>query len=162
MGSNVINWEAIGAFAELASAVAVVATLFYLASQIRQSNVLARRSEHNATMNHASQLRMEFATNPELVSLYLKGARDYSKLNEVEKIQFDNLQNQTGWHYAQIWDRNNLGFMDEEMWRVLRSHYAVFISRPGAREWWERNKLQFPTEFVAEVEGCFPAESQST
>ena len=155
-----INWEAVGALAELAGAMAVVATLFYLASQIKQSNVLARRSEHNATMNHASQLRMEYATNPELVSLNLKGAKDYSQLNEVERVRFDNLQAQTGWHFVQIWDRNNLGFMDEEMWTALKFQYSTFLSGPGARKWWERNKLQFPTEFIAEIEGCFPAESQ--
>jgi len=155
----VTNWDAIGALAELAGAMAVVATLFYLASQIKQSNVLARRSEHNATMDHASQLRMEYATNPELVSLSLKGAKDYSQLNEVERVRFDNLQAQTVWHFVQIWDRKNLGFMDEEMWTALKFQCSTLMSRPGARIWWEGNKLQFPTEFITEIEGCFPAES---
>ena len=36
-----MNWDAIGAMGEWAGAVAVVVTLFYLAMQVRQSNVVA-------------------------------------------------------------------------------------------------------------------------
>ena len=37
-----MNWDAIGAIGEIVGAVAVVATLFYLASQIRQNTRMAR------------------------------------------------------------------------------------------------------------------------
>ena len=37
-----MNWEAIGAIGEVIGALAVVASLIYLASQIRQNNKLAR------------------------------------------------------------------------------------------------------------------------
>ena len=39
--ASMINWDAVGAVAELAGAMAVVATLGYLALQIRQNSRLA-------------------------------------------------------------------------------------------------------------------------
>jgi hypothetical protein len=40
-----MDWNAVGATNELVGAGAVVATLFYLAVQVRQSNILAKRNE---------------------------------------------------------------------------------------------------------------------
>jgi hypothetical protein len=41
-----VNWEALGAIAELLGAIAVFSTLAYLAVQIRQSNIVAREQAH--------------------------------------------------------------------------------------------------------------------
>ena len=41
-----MNWEALGATAELLGAVAVFATLVYLSLQVRQSNIVTREQAH--------------------------------------------------------------------------------------------------------------------
>ena len=68
-----MNWEAIGAIGELAGAIAVVATLFYLARQIRQSNAQGRRGELSATLQQISVARMAIAQDEDLAELILKG-----------------------------------------------------------------------------------------
>ena len=40
-----VNWDALGAIAELIGAIAVIATLAYLAIQVRQSKLLLQRNE---------------------------------------------------------------------------------------------------------------------
>ena len=59
-------WDAIGAVGELVGAGAVVATLFYLVVQVRQSNGLARRSEMNTGQDQISRWRMALASNRQL------------------------------------------------------------------------------------------------
>ncbi len=147
-----MNWEAIGALAELAGAIAVVVTLYYLASQIRQSNTLARRNEHNATMEQVSLFRMAVAQSEELATLLLTGAKSYSVLSEVHKVQFDNLIDQRFWNYAQIWDRVQTGSMEREMWNVLAPSMATNLNYEGIREWWDLKKFQFPSGFVTDIE----------
>ena len=46
-----MNWEAIGAIGEIIGAIAVLATLLYLAQQIRQSNRFAIASNEIAIRN---------------------------------------------------------------------------------------------------------------
>ena len=80
-----MNWDALGAIGELVGAVAVVATLAYLAVQIRQSNKLSRAT----AVQIVSQQNLEFlgmlATNPDLRELWTKGAEDYDKLDARTK-----------------------------------------------------------------------------
>jgi len=45
LGRYVMNWEAIGAIGDLVGGVAVIATLIYLALQVRQSKELLERNE---------------------------------------------------------------------------------------------------------------------
>ncbi len=72
-----MNWEALGAFAELGGAVGVISSLIYLATQIRGQNV-----EYPAVA--LLQLGHRFPTaglpraqSPEITSLY----RDYNVYN---------------------------------------------------------------------------------
>ena len=62
----VINWEAVGAVGEIMGAVAVVATLFYLAIQIRRSTAQARADMSKDLFLASRSATFEVAANPEL------------------------------------------------------------------------------------------------
>jgi len=51
-----MNWDAIGAIAELAGALAVIATLAYLAVQLRQNSALLKSSIATASRESTNQL----------------------------------------------------------------------------------------------------------
>jgi hypothetical protein len=72
-----MNWEAIGAIGEIVGAVAVVATLFYLAVQVRQNSRFVERSNEyaNATSMYQSQsmyvqVFSQLAQDAELAAIY--------------------------------------------------------------------------------------------
>ena len=52
-----MNWDAIGAIAELLGAVGVIASLVYLATQIRQSRQQMRTYAHDAGEHSAGHFR---------------------------------------------------------------------------------------------------------
>jgi len=84
-----MNWDAIGAVAELLAAVAVIFSFIYLARQIRQSTRAQKRSNlREIAEDHTTTLRCT-ATDPELASLVLKGHTDLSSLDAVERYRFD-------------------------------------------------------------------------
>ena len=53
-----MNWEAAGTIVEGIGVIAVVAALFYVGVQIRQSTAQARRAEMNANLEQASLFRL--------------------------------------------------------------------------------------------------------
>jgi hypothetical protein len=59
-----MNWEAIGAIAELLGAVAVVVSLVYLARQVRTSNRLARAEAYRSPNSDLNALNAAFSTDP--------------------------------------------------------------------------------------------------
>jgi hypothetical protein len=70
--SKKVNWEAIGAVGEILGAIAVFVTLAYLASQIKQSNNLARFTSTKEILNQFNHLNEMVATNADLREVLAK------------------------------------------------------------------------------------------
>jgi len=67
-----VNWEAIGAAGEILGAIAVFVTLVYLASQIKQSNNLARFTATKEILNQFNHLNEMVATDAGLREVLAK------------------------------------------------------------------------------------------
>ena len=89
-----MNWEALGAIGEIIGAVAVLATLYYLAAQIKMQNRELEKSNKNVTAQLSIDINNMLINNfdalmrdKEFVLIYQKGMSN-KPLDEVEKIQF--------------------------------------------------------------------------
>jgi hypothetical protein len=67
-----MNWDAIGAVAELLGAIAVFCTLAYLALQIKQSNKQSLDNATEALISNSNNLRFSLIENAEVADLFLK------------------------------------------------------------------------------------------
>ncbi|MGD8698635.1 MAG: hypothetical protein PVJ43_05055 [Gemmatimonadales bacterium] len=67
-----MDWTAVGAVGELLGAVAVVATLLYLARQVRQSNRIARAEAYRATMLKAADMMEDWCQDPEWLAQFVR------------------------------------------------------------------------------------------
>ena len=90
---SIQEWAAL---AEIIGAIAVVASLIYLAVQIRQNTnqiSLSLKSMELAAFerNVESGIRIRelFILNPEILGLYARGAESFADLDEDEKLRFD-------------------------------------------------------------------------
>ena len=61
-----MNWEAIGAVGEILGAIAVLVTLIYLATQIKQHTLATRAVTNSAYAEAAREFNMAIANSPEL------------------------------------------------------------------------------------------------
>ena len=75
-----MNWEALGAIGEIIGAAAVLATLFYLAAQIKMQNRQLEKSNDHARAQTSVQINdqaLEFVDilmrDKEFVEIYRKG-----------------------------------------------------------------------------------------
>ncbi len=89
-----MNWDALGAIGEIIGAAAVLATLFYLAAQIKMQNRELEKSNENVTAQLSFDINNMLINNfdalmrdKEFVEIYLKGMSN-QPLDEIEIIQF--------------------------------------------------------------------------
>jgi len=89
-----MNWEALGALAELLGAIAVLATLYYLSLQIKiNSKEITKSSEIQRAQSTYSTNEMwiniwqPLMQDPALAEIYLKGIRG-EPLTDVESFRF--------------------------------------------------------------------------
>lgn len=92
---SIQEWGAIG---EIIGGIAVVASLVYLAMQIRQNTKQlsmtiksAELAAFERNVDASSRFRQMFITNPDVTELYLRGIAKYAELGDTEKVRFDML-----------------------------------------------------------------------
>jgi predicted small secreted protein len=89
-----MNWDALGAIGEIIGAIAVLATLYYLAAQIKMQNRELEKSNKNVTAQLSFDINNMLINNndalmrdKEFVQIYQKGISN-QLLDEIEAIQF--------------------------------------------------------------------------
>jgi hypothetical protein len=86
-----MNWEAIGALGEIAGAIGVIVTLFYLTTQIRQNTKSMRASARQALIDTFYDYVWELGKDESLNDIVGRGLSDFESLSDGEKSRFGNL-----------------------------------------------------------------------
>ena len=153
---SIQEWAAI---AEIVSAAAVVASLIYLAVQIRQNTSglsMSLRSTELAAFERnieaGNRIREIFILNSDVSELYARGLKSYADLDGSDKMRFGMVLSNVfsalqGAYVRQLTYGNDpANFAGSE--RTLDS----LIRCRGVRDWLSRNNPDWRPQFVAMVQ----------
>ena len=133
-----MNWEAIGAFAELLGALAVFASLVYLAVQIKHSSNHFRVQLQDELQTRAFQAYDPFyeGNNADIIDRGLSG----EELAGGELLTFNLLMHRQLAVLQTVGERVQTGHLEHDLFEGYLAHYhLVFFSRPGGRKWLEEH-----------------------
>ena len=148
-----MDWDAIGAMAELAGALGVIASLIYVATQIRHSTRASSVEAKLATTGMLNEFMNMFIEDPELNDLFLRGRASTANLAEGEFPRFSNLVQKLFWFYSAGYFQHRTGTLHEDDWREIESIVEWWLDGEGVREWWHRfGRRRFGRSFVGLVE----------
>ena len=154
-----MDWDAIGAIAELLGAVGVIASLVYLGTQIRHSrdqmsqNTRAlRATAHHQFTQSFHEAVMEALTIPDMRRVARLGMADFDQLNEEDEFQFNLWINGVMHRYDDALYQRSMGMLDEDRWQLLLRDLQAFFRMPGIAQWWRTNQSNLSPEFVALVD----------
>jgi hypothetical protein len=86
-----MNWDAIGATGEVLGAMVVLATVLYLAQQIKQSVNLARASQNMSLMDAYGEFNSQITGNQDVAELMVTFQQEPESLSEREAVQLRHL-----------------------------------------------------------------------
>ncbi len=81
-----MNWDAVGALAEVAGAIGVLLTLVYLAVQIRHNSASVDASTEDGVTSGFNDINNVIAADAELVRIFTTGLEDPDSLSDQEAI----------------------------------------------------------------------------
>jgi hypothetical protein len=142
-----MNWDAIGASAEMLGAMGVIATLVYLALQIRQNSHQLRGAATSAVYEYQRSITAMLSEDPELYKIALRGNEDWNCLDTFEQQRF------SIWclHETGMWEMCHRlleqGALDEKLYRGKEAYWLQLHSSPGRREWWNSHSVMLSQEF---------------
>jgi hypothetical protein len=126
--------DSLGNLGDFVGGIAVIATLMYLALQVRQSTESVRaNSVQELTEN---MLRTsETLVNPEHAEMYLRGAISYSSLSPEEKLRFGLIAGPFMARFDTVLEYRERGMVDDAYVEFQAATIRLLISNPGVREW---------------------------
>ncbi|MBM4383454.1 MAG: hypothetical protein FJ091_08800 [Deltaproteobacteria bacterium] len=157
-----MGWDAISALAELAGAIAVVATLLYLAAQIRQNTTAVRGATFQSITDAATSFSDAMGRDPEGARVFSRG-RNLDSLSEEESRRFQSLMLSLVRRSENLEYQTRKGLLDESDWAGLRASIVEALATPGARRWCAENVEFINPHFRAFLaKHCGPAENPHT
>jgi len=150
-----MNWEAVSTIAEVIGAVAVVASLIYLAIQIRQNT---RQVEQQARGQRFVVLgtladqwrgfRSNIVSNLEVAGIWRRGHEDPELLSDDEWALFDMLMVEFFWGFAYNWMMGVFFGRGDYLRDEVADNVLIYDSR-GLRKWWANSphRNEYPADF---------------
>jgi hypothetical protein len=139
--------------------VAVVASLIYLAIQIRQNTQEISRNVEASKLGalernieSANRMRETLILNPEVAALFLRGLRGYGDLDNEERFRFGLLMSSTLSAFQGAYLRTLSVGSDPLQFEGAARLVDSILENPGAREWLENSDPDWRPEFRTFVE----------
>ncbi len=133
-----MSWEAFGAVAEAIGALGVIASLLYLATQVRAST----RASAIESKLQSTRLLTDFVENliqkPELNDLFLRGLADPDSLSKSDYYRFSNMGLKAFWFFSAGHFQYRMGTLTEDDWYESQTVLHYWLDRPGGRAWWKK------------------------
>ena len=136
-----MNWDAIGAIAELLGAVGVIASLVYLAGQIRHSreqmnqNTRAiRANSYQQYVQSLGEVMHRGVDSPEMWQTVRSGMNDFAVLNEEDAFRFGWWMNGVAHAFENCHYQYRVGMLDEDRWQKHYADVRELFENPGVAQ----------------------------
>ena len=142
----------LGSIGELVAAIATVATLVYLAIQVRQNTRALRSSTFQEISNDMSVSSQTLSSSPDLSAIMVKGSETLSTLTAEESIRFSFFLLMTFRRLESTYVQRQSGFIGRELTAGFERSVISTIDSGGGAEWWNTAKPAFSSDFVEYVD----------
>jgi hypothetical protein len=149
---SAVTIQELGSLGELVAAIATVATLIYLALQIRRNTQATRAASFHAITDSMNHVNVSVAQNPGIARIWLAGTADRSSLSEEERHQYDLVLLSYFHVFETMHYQARVGAGEKDLLLGEERSLAALLSTPGVREWWAQNPYAFGPEFRSYVE----------
>lgn len=134
--------------AEIIGGIAVIASLIFVAYQMKESNLNARETNYRQVMKHNIEMGRLVGSDSTIANLYRRGCGDYEKLNDDERWQFGSLMMAMFSDFNQHYNMFNHKRLDPEFWRSIEHNMKFYLARPGVLMWWHAQPFVFDSGFT--------------
>jgi hypothetical protein len=131
-----LNWDAVGAIAELAGALGVIITLAYLAVQLRHNTATVRSNSATAHTQAVQASTIALTQDEETNKLFWKGLANRASLSPGDQRRFDGIVSCQLLTLEQAWRFREEGAIDDVAWQGTRASISWFAHTPGFLDYW--------------------------
>ena len=141
-----MNWEAIGSVAELLGALGVIASLVYLAAQIRHNTRSLRAATYESLAQATAASNILLISDPEIARIVEMGLGGDS-LGREDRTRFVAYLRMTFRRYDSIFLHSQQGTLPPEAWEAYWNSFRKMLRSRNVLDFWEKNKNDYMRGF---------------
>ncbi len=147
-----MNLNDLANLGQIIGAVAVVISLFYVASQIRQNTNAVRSATAQTVHEHFAKWYHLVAADDELSQIVAKGLRDYGSLSEKERVRFIAAFMSFLSYSQNAFLKWREGLLASPLWMGWQHVIMNLVGAPGGKAFWKDRAYMFGDEFRRHIE----------
>ncbi len=149
-----INWDAVGAIAELLGALGVIATLLYLIRQISQNTAATRSAAAGAYWEGSLEIAKALAQDPVLNKLFFAYMDEPEKFDRDEEMRAHNMASIFLHAMEQARDLYIENTLSKDKWEGRRKQLIWLATKPGFKRYWDEWRAVHNQVFTDLVDEC--------
>jgi hypothetical protein len=146
-----MNWEIVGAIAELIGSIGVILTLFYVASQVKQATLGMRIAARLEATRQYGEFADHGIASKELAELFVTG-NDGGKLDRVQKTRYFTMIEKATWQFSSLFFQKCHQKLPPDEWHQAEMLIQRSCTSQGYRKWWSVNSYRYEPDFVEYIE----------
>lgn len=157
-----MNWAAIQAVAEAIGAIAVVASLIYLAIQVRQNTRAVRASTYDGLVQTSGDFLRPVIEDAGLARSFERLAGDWADatVGPEERTRAMYLLTQLFRIWENVYYQWHQGLLEDWLWRAWQTVILSYFNQPGIQEWWQLRHMAYSEPFQAFLESASAPEPE--
>ena len=156
-----MSFEQLSYLAQIVASVGVIASLIFVALQIKQNTGALERNEHNSTMAQWTVIRQAIAGNRDIAELMTVGLSGERALDAADQLRLQQMLAEYAWAAFHIWDRTQRGVFPKGTFEATCGPLLCDVlgtARGGT--WWRGAKhTGFIPGFVLDVDAVLAKNS---
>ena len=154
-----MNWEALGAIAELIGAVGVIASLIYVGFQVRQNTRSMRAATYDSLVRSNGEWLAPLIQDAALAESFEVAVTSWTDVQEAQRPRVMYLLTQLFRHWENAFFQQQQGTLAPSLWLTWQEIILSYFHQPGIQEWWKLRRTVYTTEFRTFLEASSPPES---
>ena len=154
-----MNWQAITSVAEILGATGVIASLIYLAVQIRQSTKVARSTARQSISESTQASAMDVVAGDDLAKILYKNL-DGQELEPHEMLRLQSRCYRDMRIWENVYYQFTQGMLTTEEWSGFRANLRFMMSIDLYRHYWSVQSEFYSQSFRIEMESVLADSAQ--
>ena len=154
--------EQVASLAEIFGLILVIASLIYLARQIRQTTAMMRVSASNERLQRDTDIVNSLVESREVAEYWMKGATEFDSLDEVDKQRLIFFERRAILHWHNMFGLQGQKLVPDADWYELKWIIQNIGRRQSVRTSWEIFKDSYERPFQDFIEEQFSIADSET
>ena len=160
------DWTPIIAIAEVVAAVAVVASLVYLALQVRQNTRSVRAATYDAMVRASGDFLLPIIQDASLARAFEQAVARWSdpSIDEERRTRVMYVLTQLFRSWENAFYQHRQGTLEDWLWKAWERVILSYFHQPGIQDWWQVRRGAYSQPFCEflETSACPPHDIKTT